>query len=238
MKLTKLFLLIPLFTMVACSGKGGESKGDQSSTSSEEEVYTYEVSEDEFTEQITNRGIISLDSNRTFLVRGTYGDGGKISFTGKVDSGKYESEFRMYTDQGGTSQSNHVMYVVDQSIPPQDETYICDFYNSDNAGGWIKQKNKAITFFDLMVLISVLYNYDYDDFKYNENAKQYESTLYDVPITIMEIKALINSAKFQFKNGSLANYHLLVTVPLVGLLIDLNGEVAYEGETTVNVPEI
>lgn len=236
MKLTKLFLLIPAFTMVACAqNQQGSESQSQTSSSSSEEVKTYEVTEEEFASIITNRGLIALDANQTFDVRGDF-TGSALVVTGKADNGTYECFATMTNSEQQTSTLIHSIYQVDQTVPITEDSYHGDYYTQD--GAWTVTPNKEMTLDDLMASTAVLYNFEMSEFEFNDKTNQYVATP-EKDISLLTFGVTINSVKLQFKNGKLDNYDLDATVKMLGASVPLvlHGQIMDVGSTTIKVPQ-
>ena len=236
MKLTKLFLLIPAFMMVACAqNQQGSESQSQTSSSSSEEVKTYEVTEEEFASIITNRGLIALDANQTFDVRGDF-TGSALVVTGKADNGTYECFATMTNSEQQISTLIHSIYQVDTTVPIAEDSYHGDYYTQDGHGAWTVTPNKEMTLDDLMASTAVLYNFEMSEFAFNDTTNQYVATPAK-DISLLGFGVTVNSVKLQFKNGKLDNYDLDATIKMLGAPLVLHGQIMDVGSTTIKVPQ-
>ena len=219
MKLTKLLLLAPAFTMLACASEPVQP--------SSEEVDTHTVSEQTWREQIYYAEFIKPGQNKTIKVSAVRGTAYAAYYTFKQDGNKYEVS---------SSERNPEFFVIDpESYNRESKKYEIENYYLNYEEKWEKGTIKrALTDLAFSNFEYLTYSISFKDFEYDKEEHLY--TAKNITMTFDKTTLPIKEASIEFDNNVLQSIRAVIDVEGEEATYTLNTRAI--GETTVTLPEV
>ena len=218
MKLAKLFLLVPAFAMLACSGKGGSSSQPKPEPKG---IVTEEV----FDKQLNGCEFLLAEGSMTF-------DGSMTPANGVAQTAYIELEDGRYHTQ---VDRNHEIYFEITDHDEEDDTYtLHEFYIDD--GEWVEDTETGVALGEIarMSLQFPPFEYDFKDFTFNEELDAY--TADEIDVEFEEDDYAMTNVVVKFVNGQWMK--LAFEMADEGVTYAFNYEVTKVGQTHVTFPKV